>query len=331
MKQRIYWIDVVKFVAVVFVILAHVVWVTEQSNHDGCGLPTNLMTINRIIASLGVPLFMMVSGTLLMKKGFETKADIMAFYRHGLFPLVVTAEIWIVVYCLIALRPFTFKELILNMVLVHKPEVHLWYVRVIVIYYLLIQFLNRLRINSKWLFVVLLALVATFTFAYNAWLIYDGNLCPTTPNRSYFCYLIYMAAGFVLARQSLSPKRLCAAVILLLFGGAVLFLTLSRTDYFLWYDNPLLAVMAISLFYIIRFVSSCKMEKYVVSEVSKMSYGIYLSHFLLIYVVGMIVKACSLNGISFYLALLAVLMFDFILIWGVKKYAPKVCKVVFRY
>ena len=108
-------------------------------------------------------------------------------------------------------------------------------------------------------------------------------------------------------------------------------MTLSRTDYFLWYDNPLLAVMAISLFYIIRFVSSCKMEKYVVSEISKMSYGIYLSHFLLIYVVGMIVKACSLNDISFYLALLAVLMFDFILIWDVKKYAPKVCKVVFRY
>ena len=331
MKQRIYWIDVVKFVAVVFVILAHVVWATEQSNHDGCELPVNLMIINRVIASLGVPLFMMVSGTLLMKKSFETKADIMAFYRHGLFPLVVTAEIWIVVYCLIALRPFTFKELILNMALVRKPEVHLWYVRVIVIYYLLIPFLNRLRINSKWLFVVLLALVATFTFAYNAWLIYDGNLCPTTPNRSYFCYLIYMTAGFVLARQSLSPKKLYAAVFMLLIGGAVLFLTLSRIGYFLWYDNPLLAVMAISLFYIIRFVFLGKMEKHVVSEISKMSYGIYLSHFLLIYVVGMIVKASSLNGISFYLALLAVLMFDFILILGIKKYAPKVCKVVFRY
>ena len=82
MKQRIYWIDVVKFVAVVFVILAHVVWATEQSNHDGCELPVNLMIINRVIASLGVPLFMMVSGTLLMKKSFETKADIMAFYRR---------------------------------------------------------------------------------------------------------------------------------------------------------------------------------------------------------------------------------------------------------
>lgn len=88
MKQRIYWIDVVKFVAVVFVILAHVVWVTEQSNHDGCGLPANLMTINRIIASLGVPLFMMVSGTLLMKKGFETKADIMAFTDTACFRLL---------------------------------------------------------------------------------------------------------------------------------------------------------------------------------------------------------------------------------------------------
>lgn len=89
--------------------------------------------------------------------------------------------------------------------------------------------------------------------------------------------------------------------------------------------------MAISLFYIIRFVFLGKMEKHVVSDISKMSYGIYLSHFLLIYVVGMIVKADWFNGAYFYLALLAVLMFDFILILGIKKYAPKVCKVVFRY
>lgn len=30
MKARIFWIDIVKFIAILFVILAHVVWIVEQ-------------------------------------------------------------------------------------------------------------------------------------------------------------------------------------------------------------------------------------------------------------------------------------------------------------
>ena len=29
MKARIFWIDIVKFIAILFVILAHVVWIVE--------------------------------------------------------------------------------------------------------------------------------------------------------------------------------------------------------------------------------------------------------------------------------------------------------------
>lgn len=98
MKARIFWIDIVKFIAVLFIILAHIVWIVEQEIHIKGNLLNDFLTINRIIATLGVPLFMLVSGSLLLGKDFKSNSDIFAFYKRGLLPLFITAEIWIVKY-----------------------------------------------------------------------------------------------------------------------------------------------------------------------------------------------------------------------------------------
>ena len=57
MKTRIFWIDIVKVLAILMVILAHVLWIYEQDGMLGEGMSSQFLTINRIIASLGVPLF----------------------------------------------------------------------------------------------------------------------------------------------------------------------------------------------------------------------------------------------------------------------------------
>ncbi len=222
MRERIYWIDAIKVVAILMVVLAHVLWMLETEEHGSEVMQSgSFFTLNRIVASLGVPLFMMVSGALLLGKKFETKGDVLTFYKRGLLPLVVTAEIWIVIYCCLRLRPFSLKELLLNMALVHKPEVHLWYVRLIVIYYLAIPSLNLLKDKWRLGLVVLLGLVTVFSFGYNAWLILRGDMCPTSPSRSYFCYLVYMAVGYWLSQVSISRKSLLLAVVFLILGGAI--------------------------------------------------------------------------------------------------------------
>lgn len=88
MKARIFWIDIVKFIAVLFVILAHIVWIVEQEIHIKGNLLNDFLTINRIIATLGVPLFMLVSGSLLLGKEFKSNSDIFAFYKRGLLPSI---------------------------------------------------------------------------------------------------------------------------------------------------------------------------------------------------------------------------------------------------
>lgn len=228
MKARIFWIDIVKFIAILFVILAHVVWIVEQGIQVNSILSNDFLTINRIIATLGVPLFMLVSGSLLLGKDFKSKSDIFAFYKRGLLPLFITAEIWIAIYCLVTIRPFSFKEMLFCMAFAHKPEVHLWYVRLIVIYYLLIPFLNRLRSRQISIYISLLIVIAAFTFIYNGWLILKGDICPTHSNRSYFCYLIYMAIGHQLSRIKLSKTIFAISFILVVVGGGISYSFLLR-------------------------------------------------------------------------------------------------------
>ena len=331
MKDRLFWLDAVKFLAILFVILAHVEWGLEQSLSVHQELSRCFLTINRIIASLGVPLFMMVSGSLLLSKEFHSRYDILTFYQRRLLPLFVTAEIWIVCYCLVAFKSFSLKELFLCMVLVHKPEVHLWYVRLIVIYYLSVPFLYFLMHNHKKVFAFIVLMVLAFTFIYNGWLIWNGDLCPTNPARSYFCYLIYMVIGYELGRVSLSLYKHVCFCLLAIIGGGLLYLSLVREDYFLWYDHPLIALVAIGVFYVIRYLSSSLKVSESIVEISKMSYGIYLSHFILIYMAVDFMQCFVCDSVVFYLMLIGVFVIDIIVISMVKRYIPKFSNLFFRY
>lgn len=331
MNDRIFWIDVVKFFAVLFVILAHCVWIVEQDSQANSNLSYEFLTINRIIASLGVPLFMMVSGSLLLDKDFKSKSDVFSFYKKGLLPLFITAEIWIAIYCLVTIRPFSFKEMLLCMTFVHKPEVHLWYVRLIVIYYLSVPLLYFLRHNHKRVFDCMVLMVLGLTFVYNGWLIWNHDLCPTNPVRSYFCYLVYMVIGYELSRFTLSIYKHVCFCLMAIIGGGLLFFSLMRVDYFLWYDNPMIALEAMGVFYVIR--CSCfslKMNKSIV-EISKMSYGIYLSHFILIYIAAYFMRCLDCDSVVYYLMMIGVIVIDIIVISMVKRFLPKLSKVIFRY
>lgn len=217
-RERVVWIDVVKCLAIVMVVLAHILWVTDSAPSQIVSIEEGFLTANRIFASMGVPLFMMVSGVLLLDKKFDTIADIKNFYKRGLLPLFLTAEIWIVVYSIVNVSPFSLKELLLNMTFIHKPEVHLWYVRLIVAYYFLLPLLVGMR-KRNWLLAFFLVVVFVMTFAYNGWLIYEGDDCPTSSSRSYFCYVIYMVIGYTLAKIRMTKLRTVIAAFVSLVGG----------------------------------------------------------------------------------------------------------------
>lgn len=93
----------------------------------------------------------------------------------------------------------------------------------------------------------------------------------------------------------------------------------------------MIALVAMSLFYIIRHLCNSIKNNKLIVEISKMSYGIYLSHFILIYIIGKCMQYYGCNMGIFYLSLLSVILIDITIIWSVKKVIPIFSKVFFRY
>lgn len=93
----------------------------------------------------------------------------------------------------------------------------------------------------------------------------------------------------------------------------------------------MIALVSMSLFYIIRHLCNSFKDNKLIVEISKMSYGIYLSHFILIYIIGKCMQYYGCNIGIFYLSLFSIILIEFAIIWGVKKIMPKFSKVFFRY
>lgn len=62
-----------------------------------------------------------------------------------------------------------------------------------------------------------------------------------------------------------------------------------------------------------------------------MSYGIYLSHFLLVYLVGMVLDGKTCGILVFYLVWVAILLLDTIAVFWVKRVSARIAKILFRY
>ena len=98
---RVYWLDVARVVAILSITLNHAVNRTyhnysgQMEEYLNSSLTSSLLkTVTTVFSHLGVPLFLMISGALLLGKRMETEGDFRRFYRHNLLGLLVTSEIW---------------------------------------------------------------------------------------------------------------------------------------------------------------------------------------------------------------------------------------------
>jgi len=147
MRERKSWIDCARICAIFCVVLCHAVenfygGVIRGEAQAGAALwlaENTLFTIGR----LGVPLFLAISGALLLERELTPGR----FYRKSLLPLFVTTEIWIVLNYLFvcAFQGITFQlpDLICEMCFLRTLELsHMWYMPMILGIYLVLPFLS---------------------------------------------------------------------------------------------------------------------------------------------------------------------------------------------
>lgn len=149
MKKRIVWVDFARALAILTVILCH----STEAIYSLRVPDVALMSIDSQIVSLtffaigrlGVPLFLFMSGYLMLDRSYDREACIM-FWKSKWVGLLVATEIWVVIYNIFldcaGQAEFSFATLFQNMLFLQKVSMgHMWYMPMIIGLYLFLPFM----------------------------------------------------------------------------------------------------------------------------------------------------------------------------------------------
>ena len=285
MKKRILYLDIIKVLALLFVIF----------NHTDDILISSYMYIRIIHNSLfylsksAVPLFLMVSGVLLMDKNDSIPKLIKRIIRV-LIPLIIITIIWTMTHAkniniLCMLDPFN----------VNYFPYWLWYLQAIILVYILMPLIRKVTskykknsIEWKKYKTVIITLTTLFSIAFTIYniifkkdMMIITNLLPMP--------ILYFIYGYILSKEKISKKIKNMSIVTLLFTLTIptfiaTKLMLLKQSYFFLddYRNIYTFIITTSLFVIIKyyFENYNKENKFtkIITHLSNNSYGIYLLH-----------------------------------------------------
>lgn len=144
-KKRILFIDYIRALAILMVIMCHVIdvnclfWLGYQ---EMSGARQIILYTLLIFGRCGVPLFLMITGYLLLDRDYSD-GKWKSFYLHKWLHLFLLTEIWFIIYegfsVFVQGNPFVGKNLVLRLLFVKEPTLsHAWYLPVILGLYLLL-------------------------------------------------------------------------------------------------------------------------------------------------------------------------------------------------
>lgn len=306
LKSETEYLYLLRILAIISVIFIHV----SAQNWYSVDIATTKWKIFNFFDSIfrwGVPIFLMISGALNIKKEFDLKKTIRKILR-----IFTAFIIWSIIYYFVLYDNFEFNNF-LNVSL--HGHYHLWYCFLIIGIYLFLPILNKIAEDKK---VLKYFLILTFFLSFGwPYLYYFGskinnyyvvtilnaiNSWMNNINSSIkVMYIFYFMLGNYLNRIEINKKQEWLIYILGIVGAILTYyftLKLSFMDgkangYF--YDNFTLNVLleSIAVFVFIKKHHFC--NKYI-KKISSCVFGIYLSHAL---VIESLNKFFAVNTLSF--------------------------------
>ena len=324
--QRTYYLDVARVIAIISITLNHAVNRAFE-NYNGqmaeyLSIPLYLTIIKAVItvfSHVGVPLFLMITGVLILNKPMENGEDVRRFYKHNVLSLFITAEIWyLIMYWVIVLLDPT------NMILENEGIVgaiqgmartmlfleqttfgSMWYMPMILCLYTTIPFVimvkDKLGGFDRSILLPALLVFATFMVlpAVNYWRLFQGESWLHTkirePNLFSFYYL-YVIAGYAIGKGALQKWKDWVVILLAvgLFGLCCSYQFYAYTqprDYLIDYEFPLLLLCGAFTFeWIRRKAGALKGLCRPVTYLSRISLGVYFLHIVIMSVLGWSLK-----------------------------------------
>ena len=294
MSKRFYWLDILKIIACFFVLTNHTVGYLLQ--YAGINYQTGLVyCIFFSMCKVGVPIFIMVSGYLLLKSGnVDTYRDVLRKIFRIFVPLfVLSILIFIQTNGVTNFNFFVFLREFLSNPLI-TPY---WYLYMLVGLYIVTPFIQKMIKNftiCDYRMVMILFLVIPSIFPII-------NVFFDIKISSYFYMAVLpISVGYFITGLYLSKVKLCRRNLIIAVVSYIIFtLCFILFMYVPYLKNGSISysldswsiitttIPAMALFYIIRyFFENMKERKYlcyIIKNVSLVTFGIYLFHYLINY------------------------------------------------
>lgn len=89
LRRRVYSLDAIRILAMILVIIVHTkYYFFAPSAHS------SIYAILKVIGTIGVPLFVILTGYLMLDQNYEDNGYLQKYLKRNLFPLFITYEFW---------------------------------------------------------------------------------------------------------------------------------------------------------------------------------------------------------------------------------------------
>ena len=346
-QDRIDWIDAARCFAIFCVVVNHAIESIYKFEVEDF---IALSTVSQFFAlasftfgRLGVPLFLMISGYLLLDRDWNQESCF-KFWKNNWLRLFVCTEIWWVIYDVFITvyykTPLDIVRLIQRLLfLTDVNMLHAWYMPMILGMYILIPMAGTAlqKFETKHLFFPIIVF-SGYSFAYPVLALISSAIGYPLKLRFSFgfsggAFGLYLFYGYLTKKNFFYKisKNLVAIAFMGAFCLTVIFQFCGykfEYAYKAWYDNGFLAICTVALMVLFSKVLPSptsialnNKSKRLVRILARDSFGIYLIHMPILIAINPFISSI----IKFYPIQFACLaLADFILSWALVEFCCKI-------
>ncbi len=314
-KNRKIYLDAARVFAIISISLNHAVNRAYDNYEDQYSefwsfsrMSSMIKAIVSVFSRIGVPLFLMITGVLILNKTFENSKDVKRFYKNNLLRLFITAEIWfflmywVSVFCnpeVTMIQEYGFfsavRRMIRTMFFFDQITMgSMWYIPMILSLYLILPFCAFLikRFDKE-----LLAIPLVMIFFYemvlksiNGFRLINGKevwkvaFCETELP---YMYLLYIIIGYWIGNGGLAKLKnwMLVAITVSTFACccAYQYYAYSKPEnYLVSYFSPGILLITTMIFALIKRKEHCFVRfKSILGYLSRISFAIYFVHIVI--------------------------------------------------
>lgn len=331
-KEKIFWIDFLKCISIIGVLIIHVsapiLYNTPITSESWL-----VANFYNSLTRFSVPVFIIITGVLLLHK----QNTITNHIKKIIYRIIIPFLFWAVCYLLYKIQfdadynffgriiyffRYAFVQLRDGMI-----SYHFWYIYMIIGLYLIIPILNKWIVNSNkkeiLYFIIIWFCIQFFDMP-------RLNILKTNLDLRYFSgYIGFLILGYYINAFQISKKIKIFSLVILVFCLVFTYLSTYYSslgnvynDTFHKYLSINIILLSISIVIVLKnILFSNQKLVFIIQKISQYSYGIYLSHVLILaFIKDFNIQIINFNSI-WYIPLIVIicLALSFSLIFLVKK------------